>query len=368
MMVPWPPGRGRGPASRSGGPSPRRTRRGSCASTTSWNPGASAARCCAGKGFTPGASFSQVLHFGVFRSCGEVEVFDGGRVVAAEVVFVAVAVLVVVHVWAEVAVDDDGAELEDGLGAVGGPSGACDSESVFDDESAGALDHAGGDRPAAGQCLVVAHVPVVVGEVGDGLVHVGEVEAALAGAVAGFRGDGGEGGGDGPGAAVQDAEQLAVGPLARGLGVAGMQGGGGLAEVAGHVDVVDQDRDLQASLLCLGLDGGDLLLVPVGEEDALPHVLGVAAVGLVIGRGDHVLDGLGDGGGYPFVPGLRAGVRLAAGPGGGDVLRVADGGGEVGDGDDLVHLLDPRMRCAGVARVLAVLRAHGDALAVGPAS
>src|ERR1035437_2361330 len=108
MMVPWPPGRGRGPASRSGGPSPRRTRRGSCASTTSWNPGASAARCCAGKGFTPGASFSQVLHFGVFRSCGEVEVFDGGRVVAAEVVFVAVAVLVVVHVWAEVAVDDDG--------------------------------------------------------------------------------------------------------------------------------------------------------------------------------------------------------------------------------------------------------------------
>src|ERR1019366_5801763 len=39
MMVPWPPGRGRGPGSRSGGPSPRRTRRGSCASTTSWNPG-----------------------------------------------------------------------------------------------------------------------------------------------------------------------------------------------------------------------------------------------------------------------------------------------------------------------------------------
>ena len=46
-------GKGPRPASRSGGPSPRRTRRGSCASTTSWNPGASAARCCAGKGFTP---------------------------------------------------------------------------------------------------------------------------------------------------------------------------------------------------------------------------------------------------------------------------------------------------------------------------
>src|SRR5450755_3399046 len=50
MMVPWPPGRGRGPASRGGGPSPRRTRRGSCASMTSCRPGASAARCCAAKG------------------------------------------------------------------------------------------------------------------------------------------------------------------------------------------------------------------------------------------------------------------------------------------------------------------------------
>jgi hypothetical protein len=60
----------------------------------------------------------------VFRSCGEVEVFDGGRVVAAEVMLVAVALLVVVHVGVEVAVDDDGAELEDDLSAVGGPSGA----------------------------------------------------------------------------------------------------------------------------------------------------------------------------------------------------------------------------------------------------
>ena len=52
------------------------------------------------------------------------------------------------------------------------------------------------------------------------------------GAGAGFRGDGGEGRGDGLRAAVQDAQQLAVGPLARGGRVAGVQGGGGLAEVA----------------------------------------------------------------------------------------------------------------------------------------
>ena len=89
------------------------------------------------------------------------------------------------------------------------------------------------------------------------------------GAGAGFRGDGGEGGGDGPRAAVQDAQQLAVGPLARGGRVAGVEGGGGLAEVAADVDVIDQDRDLQAAFGGLGLDGGDLLLVPVDEEDPL---------------------------------------------------------------------------------------------------
>ena len=55
----------------------------------------------------------------MFRSCGEAEVLDGGGVVAGQVVFVAVAFFVVRHVVAEVAVDDDGAELEDVLGAVG---------------------------------------------------------------------------------------------------------------------------------------------------------------------------------------------------------------------------------------------------------
>ena len=98
---------------------------------------------------------------------------------------------------------------------------------------------------------------------------------------AGFRGNGGEGGGDGLRAAVQDAQQLPVGPLAGGGRAAGVQGGGGLAEVAADMDVIDQDRDLEAASGGLGLDGGDLLLVPVGEEDPLPDPLRVAAVGLV---------------------------------------------------------------------------------------
>ena len=38
------------------------------------------------------------------------------------------------------------------------------------------------------------------------------------------------------------------------------------------------------------------------------------------------------------------GARLAAGGRGGDVLRLADGGSEVGDRDDLGHLLDPGAR------------------------
>jgi hypothetical protein len=51
----------------------------------------------------------------------------------------------------EVAVGVQGAELEDRLGAVEAPAGARDDESVANQVAAGALDHAGGDRPAAGQ-------------------------------------------------------------------------------------------------------------------------------------------------------------------------------------------------------------------------
>ena len=156
---------------------------------------------------------------------------------------------------------------------------------------------------------------------------------------------------------------LPVGPLAGRGGVAGVEGGGGLAEVAADVDVIDQDRDLQAALGGLGLDGGDLLLVPVDEENPLADVFREVAVGLVVRGRDHVLDGLGDRGRYPLVAGFRAGVRLAAGGRGGDVLRLADGGGEVGDGDDLGHLRSPAGAVL-LAGVPAVLRVHGDALAV----
>src|SRR5216683_3211062 len=52
-------------------------------------------------------------------------------------------------------------------------------------------------------------------------------------------------------------------------------------------------------------DRGDLLLVPVDEEDALADPLRVAAVGLVERLPDHRGDVAGDGGRYPFIARLR---------------------------------------------------------------
>jgi hypothetical protein len=57
-------------------------------------------------------------------------------------------------VFVEVAVGDDSAEGEDGLGAVEAPSRA-DVEAVGCEVAAGSLDGAGRDRPAGGQGLVV---------------------------------------------------------------------------------------------------------------------------------------------------------------------------------------------------------------------
>lgn len=231
----------------------------------------------------------------MFRSCGEADVGDAGGVVAGEVTFAAVAVLVVGHVLVEVAVDDDGAELENVLGTVRRPSRSGNSESAFDYESACSLDHASSDGPAFGQGLVVVHVLVVVAEVGDGLVQVGEVEVPLAGVRTGLRRDGGEGGGDRSRAAAQDAQELPVGPLACGDGVCRVQAGGSLADVAAEVDVVDEDRDLELSPRSLVSDGGGLVLVPVDEVDPLPFLLRVAAAGLVERRADHGGDVAGDG-------------------------------------------------------------------------
>src|SRR5713101_6663696 len=58
---------------------------------------------------------------------------------------------VVAPVLVEVAVDDEGAEFEDGLGSLESPAGAGDVHAVFDQPSCRSLDDAGGDRPALGE-------------------------------------------------------------------------------------------------------------------------------------------------------------------------------------------------------------------------
>ncbi len=88
---------------------------------------------------------------------------------------------------------------------------------------------------------------------------------------------------------------------------------GGLAEVLGGVDVVDDDRDLQGASLRVLADGGDLLLVAVDEEDPLVEVQGVAQVGLVERPADHGGDVVDDRRGDPCVPRGRPGAFSAPG-------------------------------------------------------
>src|SRR4051812_21937748 len=68
----------------------------------------------------------------------------------------------------------DGAEVEDGVGAVLGPAHAGLLHAVLDEVAAGALDDAGADRPATLEVPVVAHVggvaPIVADGGGDGVV------------------------------------------------------------------------------------------------------------------------------------------------------------------------------------------------------
>ena len=68
----------------------------------------------------------------------------------------------------EVAAGDDGAELQDGLGAFESPSRARDIHSVLDDVPAGALDDPGGDGPAFVQRGGVVQVAVFVVQVAGG--------------------------------------------------------------------------------------------------------------------------------------------------------------------------------------------------------
>jgi hypothetical protein len=111
-------------------------------------------------------------------------------------------------VGVEVAVAAEGAKLEDRLGADQAPAGAGAVHAVLDQVPAGALDHAGGDRPAGGEGGRVVQVGLLVEQVGRGGVGrlaLGRVQV-VAGGLAADRPS------DDAGAAVQDRPGVVVDP------------------------------------------------------------------------------------------------------------------------------------------------------------
>ena len=91
------------------------------------------------------------------------------------------AVEVVAPVGVEVAVADQGAEFQDGLGAGQSPAGAGDVQAVADQVAAGSFDDTGGDRPPGGEGLVVAEEGGVAGQVADAGVDAGATVATRSG-------------------------------------------------------------------------------------------------------------------------------------------------------------------------------------------
>src|SRR5207247_6958045 len=94
-------------------------------------------------------------------------------------------------------------------GSVQAPAGAGDAHPVLDQVAAGALDDAGGDRPAFGQGPRVVHEGLLVLQVGQGLADdLGVLAAGLGRVVPGEPGDPGD---DVSGPAVQDVQGLQIG-------------------------------------------------------------------------------------------------------------------------------------------------------------
>ena len=137
-----------------------------------------------------------------------------------------------------VVVGEDDAEAEDGFGAVGAPAGAGDVHAVFDQVAAGAFDDAGGDRPAAGQEAGVVQVGGVLVQVADGA----QGDLVLAG---GQGGSGGglvaDGGGDLGRVPVEDGAGVPADPGAGVRAGRGEEAPGGIPQVLGDVDDVDED-------------------------------------------------------------------------------------------------------------------------------
>ena len=213
----------------------------------------------------------------------------------------------------EVAGGDEGAELEDGLGAFEAPSCARYVHSVLYDVPAGALDYPGGDGPAFLQRGGVVQVVLLVLQVAGAFVGAG----ALGRGVAVGGGAAADSCRDLAGFPVQDLAGLPGDPFLGGGLALVEEGPGGLPEVFEHVDEVDVDRDGDAAGRGLRGGGLDLGAVPVYQDDPFALAAGVTAFRLAEPGADDGGDVIGDRGGQPLalclrLPRLRLPYRLAA--------------------------------------------------------
>src|SRR6185437_16077551 len=212
--------------------------------------------------------------FGVRASGGECEAV----VVAAEVVALVFLLDVPGPVGVVVAAGRDGAEPEHGLGSWQAPAGAGDAHPVLDQVAAGALDDAGGDRPAVREGGGVVHVGLLVLQVGQGRGDDLGVLAALGRVVCGELPDPA---GHLRGPAAQDVQALDDHPVLHHRVAGRVEAPGRLPQVLDDVDEVDHDRDGDAAGGGLGPDPVQLAGVAVGQRDPGPAVIRVAAFGLV---------------------------------------------------------------------------------------
>ena len=240
----------------------------------------------------------------------------------------------------EVAVADQGSELENGFGSVESPSGPCDVHPVFDQVTAGALDYPGGDRPAFGEGGCVVQVRFLGGEV----VRAGVGCLALGGGVAEGGGAAADPGRDLGGLALEDFHGLGGDP-GLGVGIAFIEERpGGFPCVFQDVDEVADHGDGDAAAGSLGGDRLDLLPVAAHQGDPGTAVHGVAALRLAEGSGEDGGDVIGDRGGQPLPCRLgTAGAALSPLPAGrgDDVIRRAGRRGAIVDAGQLGHPLAP---------------------------
>jgi hypothetical protein len=166
-----------------------------------------------------------------------------------------------------------------------------------------ALYYSGRDRPAGRECLVVAQVLRVVGQVAHARLHAGSPVIGQPARI-GLRGDRL---GDMPGPAGQHRQRLDGHPVLSGRIIPGMEAPRGGPHVLLHVHKIDDEVDRRVPAAGLGLDQFDLVAVPVDQYYPGAHVVPVAGLGLAE-SGAAVLIAAGGG----AQPGRAAGAAISA--------------------------------------------------------